>query len=521
MNKNLWLAVGLSMMVYGAWLIWIAKTTPVEMPEGAARVATSTATVTATALPSRGLRPPAGSTPLSAGPGSAGRGETRLLGWEAGGAQLRFATKGGALAGYVFRDVSGPVELLPLESSGFFATWPDLEFQPAASLPGRFALEAEHPSGIRLRKEFAWTGPGGIQTLRLTASNPGHRAVRLESWRLTLGPGLGTVASELTENPKNLRAVASYQEPPRKSPTVKKLKPGEYEQAWNWVGVDNRYFLAAVFLDAKEFPTLTVREAHLSEQAVPFLELAAAPAELGPGQSRTWEIPFYLGAKDYVALRAMGRGLDGAVDFGWFGGLGKLTFRALRALYRVVGNYGVAIILLTLVLQCLMLPMTLKSLKTSLMMQKLQPKIQEVQKKFADDPKRMNVEMMELYKSSGTNPLGGCLPLLAQLPIFWALFTMLRNCWELHGAPFALWIRDLSAHDPFHVLPLIMGGLMFVQQRMNPAAGDPAQQKVFMFMPVLFTFMFWNFPSGLVLYWMVSSLFGLTQQFLFKRYSQA
>jgi YidC/Oxa1 family membrane protein insertase len=129
----------------------------------------------------------------------------------------------------------------------------------------------------------------------------------------------------------------------------------------------------------------------------------------------------------------------------------------------------------------------------------------------------MNAELMEMYKKSGANPLGGCLPILVQMPIFIALFNALRNAWELHGAPWTLWVRDLSAQDPYYILPLVMGGVMFVQNKMNPpAVADPVQAKIFTYMPLLFTFMFLNFPAGLVLYWLTNSLLSLAQQILLK-----
>jgi len=503
MQKNLVLAIGLSMAVYGLWLLWMARHAPAPVPPGQTPTLQGPAT-----------------RPSAPAPPGAGKRATTYYPWQPDGAQMRFAQAGGALAGLVIGDVSGPLDLLPKEGSRYFATWPDVDFRPIAVTAERFLMEGRHPSGLLLRKEFVWRGAKGPHMLRIAVTNPTPKSIRLEDWSLDLGPGLGTVASELSDNYSQLRAIASYQEPPRRSPTVEKLKPMRHARAWNWVGIDNRYFLAALLLRSEDFPAVEVREHRQDKHVLPVVEALAAPADVGPGASRTWELRFYLGPKDYIALKEMSLGLDASVDFGLFGFLGKAAFRVLRGLYGWTGNYGVAIILLTVLLQTLLMPLTLKSLATSLKMQKLQPKIQEIQRRFKDDPQRMNVEMMELYKASGTNPLGGCLPILAQLPILWALFTMLRNCWELHGAPFGLWIRDLSAHDPYYVLPILMGLVMLFQQRLNPPAGDPAQQKIFMFMPLLFTIMFMNFPAGLVLYWMVSSLFGLAQQVVFKRYAK-
>src|SRR6202035_4672557 len=173
-------------------------------------------------------------------------------------------------------------------------------------------------------------------------------------------------------------------------------------------------------------------------------------------------------------------------DFGVFTSLGRFILNILNHLKALTGNYGVSIILLTMGLQLLMFPLTVKSFKATMAMKKLQPKIAELQARFKSDPKRLNVEMMNLYKSSGTNPFGGCLPMLLQLPIFWALFTTLRNAYELRGAPFFGWIQDLSTPDvlmhfgnfPLHALPLVMGGAMFMQQRMSGAASDPTQKQM-------------------------------------------
>jgi YidC/Oxa1 family membrane protein insertase len=187
----------------------------------------------------------------------------------------------------------------------------------------------------------------------------------------------------------------------------------------------------------------------------------------------------------------------------------------LAALVRIqatVGNWGWSIIALTLCLQVLLMPLTYKSLKAAASMRKVQPEIAKLQARYKDDPTRLNTEMMALYKTAGANPLGGCLPMLLQMPIFVALYNALRSSWELHGAGWMFWIHDLSAKDPFYVLPVVMGGLMFLQSKLNPPAGDPAQQQMMMFMPLIFTFMFLKFPAGLVLYWLTNSLVSTVLQ---------
>jgi len=178
-------------------------------------------------------------------------------------------------------------------------------------------------------------------------------------------------------------------------------------------------------------------------------------------------------------------------------------------------------VLLTIGLQIIVMPLTLKSFQASIAMKKLQPHIKELQTKYKGDAQRLNAEMMNLYKTQKVNPLGGCLPMILQLPIFWALFTTLRNAYELRGAPWLLWVTDLSAPDtlmkiaglPINILPLIMGVGMFVQQKMMGVSTDPAQEKMMYLMPVIFTFIFWNFPSGLVLYWLINNILSLAEQY--------
>ena len=196
--------------------------------------------------------------------------------------------------------------------------------------------------------------------------------------------------------------------------------------------------------------------------------------------------------------------------------LGVLFF-----LQSITKNYGWAIIIMTVIIQILVLPLTLKSYKAMAGMKRVQPLIKDLQTKYKNDPKRLQVEMMNLYRSQKVNPLGGCLPMLLQLPIFWALFQTLRNAYELRFAPWVLWVKELSACDSLthigsislNVLPLIMGLGMFLQQKMTTATSDPAQRKMMYIMPIIFTLMFWGFPSGLVLYWLTNSIVSMIVQY--------
>jgi len=238
------------------------------------------------------------------------------------------------------------------------------------------------------------------------------------------------------------------------------LKPGDYSEFGQWAGIDNRYFLVAFLPDAAEPPALSVSGA--KEQTVVTVR---QPMTVPAHGEAVLHYKMYAGPKGYTQLGHYGKNLEEAVDFGTFSPLGKVILKVIYWLKERTGNYGWAIVILTLMLQLLLTPLTMKSFKSMMAMKKVQPQLAALQKAYKNDPKRLNIEMMNLYKKSGTNPFGGCLPMLLQLPIFWALFTTLRNAYELRGAPFIFWIHDLSAADPYHVLPVMMGGAMFLQQR--------------------------------------------------------
>ncbi len=237
----------------------------------------------------------------------------------------------------------------------------------------------------------------------------------------------------------------------------------------------------------------------------------------------------YLGPRDLDILKVIGRKLDLAIDFGWTDIIAKPLLYLLRFFNQYMGNYGIAIILLTILIKILFWPLTHKSYKSMKEMQKIQPLMAKIREKYKDNKEMMNKEMMSLYKTYKVNPMGGCLPMVIQIPVFFALFRILGNSIELRHAPFVLWINDLSAPDRlFHlpftipymtppsgipVLTLLMGASMFIQQKMTPTPGDPMQAKIMLLMPVIFTFMFINFPSGLVLYWLVNNVLSIGQQY--------
>lgn len=225
--------------------------------------------------------------------------------------------------------------------------------------------------------------------------------------------------------------------------------------------------------------------------------------------------------KEHKLLKSFGRGLEETLSFGLFGFLSLLFLEVLRWIYGWSGNWGVGIIVLTALIRVLLFPLTHKSTVAMRGMAKLQPKIKAIQERYQErakkDPaarQRMNQEIMELYRREGVNPMGGCLPLLVQIPILWALYTLFAFAIELRHQPFIFWIRDLSAKDPTYITPILMTASMVLQQRLAPQTGDPAQRRMFMLLPFVFGLMFMNFPAGLVLYWLVNNVLTIGQQLL-------
>jgi len=252
-----------------------------------------------------------------------------------------------------------------------------------------------------------------------------------------------------------------------------------------------------------------------------------------PGTQHHYDFKLFFGPKSIKILKGVGHSLDLAVNFGWFTILAKPCLWLMNALYGFIPNYGVAIIILTLLIKIVLWPLGAKSYKSMSEMKKIQPLMKEIREKYKDDKKKMNEEVMALYRTYKINPLGGCLPMVVQIPVFFALYRMLYSAIELRHAPFFWWIHDLSAPDrlfnfgfkiPFMeppygipVLTIVMGATMLLQQKMSPPMGDPTQAKMMMLMPVVFTVIFINFSSGLVLYWLVNNVLSIAQQYYIQK----
>jgi YidC/Oxa1 family membrane protein insertase len=304
---------------------------------------------------------------------------------------------------------------------------------------------------------------------------------------------------------------------------VERLAPGTFkdqpslEGTFRYAGVDDHYFLAAalpgeqpiriayepVSLPAAGPPNTTTRD---------FVSFTVRPSKT------PLSVRFFLGPKDFDVLFGVQQELVQVINFGIFSFLAVPLLRALKGINVYAGNYGWSIVILTVLINALMFPLRHKSVVSMRKLQQLQPEIKAIQDRYsklkATDPakQKMNAEMMNLYKERGVNPASGCIPMLLTIPVLFALYSLLSQAIEIRGAPFIFWIKDLSVYDPYYVTPILMGVTMVIQQKMTPSTADPMQQKMMMFMPVIFTFMFLWYPSGLALYWFVGNLMAIGQQ---------
>lgn len=325
----------------------------------------------------------------------------------------------------------------------------------------------------------------------------------MPSYWITLGKDFGIHDKETSRSVHSGPVV--LKDADRLEFTSAKLKEAKtFREGVRWIAQEDKYFFSSLV------PREPVDEVMVWNSA----GNALAAAEFKSG---TNNYMLYAGPKENDRLQKYHVGLEYVIDFGFFSIIARPLFWILKLFYKVIHNYGVAIIFLTIVVRVPFLPLVSKGQQSMRKLQEIQPRMTELKEKYKNDPQRMQREIMELYKKHKVNPMGGCLPMLLQIPFFFALYKVLLISIELRGAPFVLWIHDLSAKDPSYILPIVMGITMVIQQKMTPSSMDPAQQKMMMIMPVVFTFMFLSFPSGLVVYWLVNNLLSIAQQFYTNR----
>lgn len=281
-----------------------------------------------------------------------------------------------------------------------------------------------------------------------------------------------------------------------------------------WGGFQSQYFLAAFAPQKSEGTELILTKVSEKEAR---MAMGGPKALLPPNTQFTQSYSLYVGPKDLDLLKSFGHNLDRALDFGWFDIVAKPMLYGMKFFHTYTGNYGLAIIILTVVIKILFWYPTQISFRSMREMKKLQPEMAKLREKYKNDRERVNKEMMDLYRRYKINPMSGCLPMAIQIPVFFALYKVLLYSIELRHAPFYWWIQDLSAADPYYISPILMGASMLAQQWLTPTTGDPTQAKMMLIMPVVFTFMFLSFPTGLVLYWLFSNLLSIGQQLYINR----
>jgi len=304
-----------------------------------------------------------------------------------------------------------------------------------------------------------------------------------------------------------------------------------YSGSLKWVAIQDRYFMTSIIPDHAEEASMRL---YVTDGSLIEAQYLNPVSDIRPGTQHMYQYSLFFGPRSMKILGEMGHDLAKALNFGFFDIIAKPCVWLMNKLYSVIPNYGISIIILTLLIKLILWPLGSKSYKSMSEMKKIQPLMKEIREKYKDDKKKMNEEVMGLYRTYKINPLGGCLPMVVQLPVFFALYRMLYQAIELRHAPFFLWIDDLSApdrlghfaidHIPFMeppygipVLTIIMGASMLLQQKMSPPMGDPTQAKMMMFMPVIFTVIFINFSSGLVLYWLVNNILSIAQQYYIQK----
>lgn len=366
---------------------------------------------------------------------------------------------------------------------------------------GSLELDENNPSGTLV---FEYSGNGASIRRTYTFHANTYRVDLLdevsglpEYW-ITLGSDFGifdSTASYTHVGPVLLTGTDLEELKP------KNLKKGPkiFRENLKWIAQEDKYFFSALA------PTTEVQYARAwSHEASPVIAFKGQPG------SNTFIL--FAGPKEHDRLKTLDAGLEHIINFGFFSPISRPLFWFLKWLYKYIGNYGWAIVVLTIVTRIPFIPLVNKGQKSMKKLQKVQPLMQEIRQKYKKDPQKMQKEISELYRKHKVNPLGGCLPMLVQIPVFFALYKVLLVAIELRGAPFILWITDLSAKDPYYVLPIVMGATMLIQQKMTPSGMDPKQAKMMLLMPVVFTFMFLFFSSGLVLYWLVNNVLGILQQ---------
>ncbi|MZG52783.1 MAG: membrane protein insertase YidC [Nitrospinae bacterium] len=542
MEKRLLLAFVLSLAVFIGWGAFLAKFQPppqketdtaksLEQPEvspsnqGSEPSASSASSADAppTAAPQTDPAPGVSATPFP--------GTEKEIQVEAGSIHYIFSNKGGVLKhiylprfknddGDVIDLIDNPDHLTPAlslksDDKEITSVLQNAFYEPSTSSivlgesnpEGVLTFTLKHESGMEVFREYKFHQNDYAVEVKTRISAP-NLAIKNLQYSIVLGPGMGGKISSQTDYIVFSGATVFNNNERIEHPPEELNSTAYHRGDLKWVAFQNKYFGSAIVPLQGTKAGIVFKE---KDQVYVGLEYESVQS------AATATHLFYAGTKELEILENKGNHLVRMIDYGWFGNkfafLVKPLLKVLAFFYGLTQNYGWAIIFLTIIIKLLFFPLTHKSFKSMKGMQKIQPYVKVIQERNKDDRQKMNEELLELYKKHKVNPVGGCLPMLLQIPVFIALYHALFFSIELRGAPFIGWITDLSVQDPYYVTPVMMGVTMFLQQKMTPSVGDPMQQKIMMFLPILFTFLFISFPAGLVIYWTVNNILTISQQY--------
>lgn len=372
-------------------------------------------------------------------------------------------------------------------------------------------------NGLQVFKQFTATDNHYVVDVDFIITNSGSNAASMTSFAqlkrdnteapdANVGFGVSPYLGAALTQPEERYTKLSFSDL-ADEPFAKRLPAG-------WVAILQHYFVSAWIPSQNESHDYFASRLSNGDNVIGFKN---ASVTIQPGDTKTISHQLYVGPKDQVALADLAENLDLVIDYGWLWWLAQPLFWLLTFIQTFVVNWGIAIIVLTIIVKLAFFRLSAASYKSMAKMRTVQPKIQSIRDQYADDKNKQQQAMMELWKKEKINPMGGCLPMLIQMPVFIALYWVLLESVELRHAPFILWIDDLSAMDPYFVLPILMGISMYLMQRLNPAPPDPMQAKIMQYMPVAFTFLMMWFPAGLVLYWLCNNLLSFAQQYVVTR----
>ena len=535
MEKRIFLAVVISIAFLALWSAVVPKFFPELMKKPAPAAQKPAAVNTPKATPG-GLKPAATPTPAPA----AAAAPAHIAPVAASGIEqtvvampeftATFSNRGAELVSFKLTHYTtadkNPVELVKARDAGrtdypFAIEAKDAELAKRIN-SAPFALTQHDERGVRVLEYRYSDGRVAVtKTFRIGPEYQFDFAVNVtppQPYRVAIGPGIRTLAPDERDSQFIVTGNGVAQ-------SEGKLKVLRREKGDNvnlfdnvqFAGIEDNYFLT-VLKPAKSGPAV-IHRAEFREGKEVRKELYAAVNAAGDG---TVSGQAFFGPKQTKILE--GYGLDSTLQFGFFGFIARILLEVLIWINKTTRNYGFAIIVLTIIIKIVLYPLQHKSIVSMKKMQKVQPKVEAIKNRYkkartdAEQRQKMNMEMMKLYQQEGINPMGGCLPIVLQLPILWGFYGLLSRAIELRGAPFIGWIHDLSAKDPYYVTPILMTITMFAQQALTPTTGDPAQRRMFLIMPLVFGYIFKEFPSGLVIYWLVQNILTIAQQLIMNKY---